>query len=322
MNCVIRCVFLIAMVATGALAQSGGYDPCQNPSPPPNCPPPKKLPPVGSYYACSACSHEHLLCYRDTPDTFVCRTGDKHLGTKVPACAGKFSASRTISNAQQLAAAIFEQYSKYPNCPIGIAQVTSPGGLRGTYLVLLSGTQFELHQSNNLWTDILSSPGLVNEYFAGIQDALYTYVPRNATLIIAGHSLGGMEAQNVAANATIRKFYRIARVITYGSPQTVQQVPPTKYVRFATQPDPVPLLALGTFTNGTQAYWIKNPNQSRDAWQGIVGAINAHLSYPTLAGLAYFDALGNLCGGAGARGCIQLGLGPDRHVDAPGLVLP
>jgi hypothetical protein len=246
-------------------------------------------------------------------------------------------------NAQQTAQAIFDLYTTLGDLPtndlpIGIYRVNNPELPQCTYLILLSGTQFNWNQANNLITDIYSSPGLLNEYFVDIEDAIYQYIPTGATLIIAGHSLGGMEAQNIAANPRIRTIYHVARVITYGSPQTVTDVPPTSYQRFATHPDPVPLLALKTFTGAPHFCWLLNPNERKQESEMLYGQYLAHLSYPQLPELVYFDALGNPRAGSdrhispctgredeplsGQTGWTELQLGGGRRLKAPGFLLP
>jgi hypothetical protein len=235
-------------------------------------------------------------------------------------CPVKSRTTKVLSNAQKTAEAIFDQYSILGDLPIGIYRLNNPEMPECTYLVMLSGTQFIWHQANNVITDLMSSPGFLNEYFVDIVDAIYQYVPTGATLILAGHSLGGMEAQNVAADISIRRIYRVARVITFGAPLTVKDVAGTIYVRFATRPDPVPLLAIGTFTRVPHYYWLQNPNEREQALLGLLGGIEAHLSYPNLSNLYSFDALGNPRVGL-SRGT-QLMLGSGVRLPAPGFLLP
>jgi hypothetical protein len=258
------------------------------------------------------------------PDV-VSRPNSRNLAPRIRvSCAKKSPNSRLLLNAQQTAQAIFDQYETYPNNPIGIYRVNNPEMPQCTFLILLSGTQFNWHQANNFITDITSSPGFLNEYFVDIEDVLYQFIPTGATLIIAGHSLGGMEAQNIAANESIRRIYHVDRVITFGSPQTVKDAPGTSYARFATRPDPVPLLALETFNSAPHFNWIENPDETKQALEGVIagGLLGAHMSYKYLAGLVYFDALGNPNVGAGQSGRTELQLGEGKHLAAPGFLLP
>ena len=239
----------------------------------------------------------------------------------------------SISNAQELAAAIFAHYKPFDwtfglfsfgggeNAaePIGVYRVVNQPGC--TYLVLLAGTEFHFHQANNFFTDILSSPGIRNEYFVDIRNAIRANVPPGSNVIIAGHSLGGMEAQNFASSFSMTLPYHCVRVITFGSPKTANESCPV--VRFATHPDPVPLLSFGSITGIISGrlpiIWIYNPefDGAGGAIGNVLQGIGAHLSYPKLAGLAQYDALGNSASdGAG----VKLILTQGKSVAAPGIL--
>jgi hypothetical protein len=225
----------------------------------------------------------------------------------------------SISNAQQLARAIFAHYKSDKNPaaePIGIYRVINQP--RCTYLVLLAGTEFHVHQANNFFTDVLSSPALRNEYFVDIEDAIYSNVPAGARLIFAGHSLGGMESQNVAADEQIRRLYHPIRIVTFGSPKTIDDQ--CQVVRFATEPDVVPWLAVGSWTGGFLGFtWIYNPKQVMESAAGLIGAILAHLSYPDLTDLSHYDATGRR---SGSPQWTNLTLAKGVSVPAPGFLLP
>lgn len=188
-----------------------------------------------------------------------------------------------IVDARALAAAVFAQYN---GTPIRISRLTNTDLPECSYLVLLAGTEFKFGQSNNLFTDLLSSPGLLNEYFVAIENALYSAIPSGASLILAGHSLGGMEAQNIAANARVRGIYNILEVITFGSPKTVEDAPGVRYVRFMTAMDPVPALAVFGFVSPPYYILLRTP-------PGTLDGISAHLAYPRSPDIGGYDALGN-----------------------------
>ncbi|MGB7948616.1 MAG: hypothetical protein WCH75_13115, partial [Candidatus Binatia bacterium] len=154
------------------------------------------------------------------------------------------------------------------------------------------------------------------------------YCDRGARLVFAGHSLGGMEAQNIAA-ALIRQnanFY-LGNVVTFGSPLTAVLPAQVNVRRFTTIGDPIPYTThfTGTFREVPQIVvddrtgpprfraidaatsernaalaWIPNPLEPA-ATQAVraavlvkwlAGAVTAHMQYPNVSELQNYDALG------------------------------
>lgn len=222
---------------------------------------------------------------------------------------------KTIANASQLAAAVFAQYN---GKPIRIARLLNSDLPDCTFLVLLAGTEFKFGQSNNLFTDTLSTWGNLNEFFVDITDALYTAVPSRANVIIVGHSLGGMEAQNVAANPQVQSIYKVIEVITFGSPKTVEDVQGVRYVRFMIAMDPVPALAMKGYFSPPNYILLRDPpdvqKMTFSPTSFFLLGITAHNSYPRSPDLPQYDALGNRGGNR------QLQLGDSDEFTAPGFL--
>lgn len=86
------------------------------------------------------------------------------------------------------------------------------------YLVALSGTEQVENQSTGYMTDLKAGFNLDNPYQQNVVKAITENVPANSNLILAGHSLGGMIAQQVAANSTIKDGYNVLKTVTFGSP--------------------------------------------------------------------------------------------------------
>lgn len=86
------------------------------------------------------------------------------------------------------------------------------------YLVTLSGTEIVTNQSTGYLTDLKVGFNCDNAYLKNTVNAILSSVPKNSNLILAGHSLGGMVAQQVAANTTIKKNYNVWNTVTFGSP--------------------------------------------------------------------------------------------------------
>ncbi len=72
---------------------------------------------------------------------------------------------------------------------------------------------------------------------------------RGSNLVVTGHSLGGMVAQQVAADSTIKKNYNVLNTVTFGSPLINGFQREGTVKRLGDTSDPVPYLSLTTFTN-------------------------------------------------------------------------
>lgn len=157
----------------------------------------------------------------------------------------------SIGNAQQLAQFIHGRYGT--DNPIGIIRVRNAG--RPTYLLVLSGTELDNpRQATHVPEDVSSSFNMRDFYRLNILRALRdARVPRGADIIVAGHSLGGMEAQNLVREEVFRRTYNPIGVVTYGSPVTSFNLPGVRYQRFLAYNDPIGNLA--SLTSGNYAFW-------------------------------------------------------------------
>ena len=98
----------------------------------------------------------------------------------------------------------------------GVLKVSSSS--EKVYLVALSGTEFVMNQSTGLITDLLSGFNLNSPYLKRVVSAICNNVPEGSNLMLSGHSLGGMIAQQVAANKEIKQKYNVLYTVTFGSP--------------------------------------------------------------------------------------------------------
>jgi hypothetical protein len=157
------------------------------------------------------------------------------------------SANQTgkIHNAAQLAQFVFAGYNGGAHGPVSIAPATLRQGdeTKSAYLVGISGTEAVKDQSTGWITNLkagfqLSNPGLRNA-----REAIFNTVPKGSNLALAGHSQGGMIAQQLAADPEIKKHYNVINTVTFGSPLISLGQREGEVRRIAAAGDPVPRLS-------------------------------------------------------------------------------
>jgi Lipase (class 3) len=131
---------------------------------------------------------------------------------------------KQIHNSQDLAKFVFSQYSTLkPIC------ITAIENLKSSYLVTFSGTELDNPvQATNVTEDIVAASAVewLSPFIGSVKKALESYRASRASsgepenLILAGHSLGGMEAEIIAADHELLGNYHIFRLITFGKPKT------------------------------------------------------------------------------------------------------
>jgi len=148
-----------------------------------------------------------------------------------------------ICDMRKLAAYVNGGY--YDSKPVARLRVTNAAN-PSTYLILLSGMQPRLGSSTNLSDALVALFNIqgMDSYRMAIMDALQG-IPKGSTLILAGHSQGGMEAQNAVANLTERWGFKVSQVITYGSPVSESKQAGTAYLHLRERRDPVPAMDRG-----------------------------------------------------------------------------
>jgi Flp pilus assembly pilin Flp len=154
--------------------------------------------------------------------------------------------------------------------PIGITQIGE-----GRYLVQLVGVEelglWGAKKYNNLNNATAEALGGTSPYQEQVRATIEAQIPPGSEIIFAGHSEGGIVAQNLAAshsfNTTATSWwnspwnearrrlgwgqqgkYRVTHVITYGSPMSQVPVSGVEYRMITTKADPVshlPLLGRG-----------------------------------------------------------------------------
>ncbi len=132
----------------------------------------------------------------------------------------------TMDNAAKMATLTKVGYVDYQTAgPISITEGTMTyktcwgAEEKSVYVVALSGTETIVeNQTTTVREDLLSGFELSNEYELNVRNAIIDRVPAGSNIILAGHSLGGMVAQQVAADKYIKNNYEVLNTVTFGSP--------------------------------------------------------------------------------------------------------
>ena len=205
--------------------------------------------------------------------------------------------NQTFTNSPQIYTYVRDGYNWGVQGPITITKGTLKNGSssKTVYLVTLSGTEIALNQSTEIITDLLSGFNLESTYYRNVVKTIKNNVPRNSNLILAGHSLGGMIAQQVAANNEIKAGYNVLNTVCFGSPLLSAGSREGLVRRLGDVSDPVPYLSGSLFNNTLWA--IMGLNRENGGY-GILG-IHAHnLSYARTDVWGKYDVTGTKYGSA------------------------
>ena len=117
------------------------------------------------------------------------------------------------------------------------------------YVIGLSGTDMVKNQSTGLLIDLLSGFCLDNDYLRNVVSVINVNIPKNSNLILTGHSLGGMVAQQVAADKSVKDGYNVLNTLTFGSPLLAAGSREGSTIRLGDTFDAVPYLSGSLFNN-------------------------------------------------------------------------
>ncbi len=207
------------------------------------------------------------------------------------------SSVKTYTNATEIYTLVRDGYNGGVKGPISITRGTLKSGFssKTVYLVTLSGTELVLNQSTEVITDLLSGFNLESTYYHNVVNTIRANVPRNANLILAGHSLGGMIAQQVAANSTIKANYNVLNTVCFGSPLLAAGFREGTVRRLGDVSDPVPYLSGNLFVTPVRAILGLN----REDGHYYLAPITAHNASYSRADLwGKYDVTGTKYGSA------------------------
>ncbi|MCR4610632.1 MAG: alpha/beta hydrolase [Lachnospiraceae bacterium] len=181
----------------------------------------------------------------------------------------------TLTSSAQVADLVWDGYNEGELGPISITE----GELNGTdvYLVTLSGTEDVSGQSTGYLTDLLSGFNLNNAYYENVVAVISDTVPAGSNLVLAGHSLGGMIAQQVAANDTIKANYNILNTVCFGSPLLSAGSREGTVKRLGDTSDVVPYLSGSMFNNTIWAIAGLNRENGGYGWSVVDAHTQSYL---------------------------------------------
>ncbi len=159
--------------------------------------------------------------------------------------------SLTLKNFAQLAQYAGLGYNHGMKGPIIITEGTLnvDGKSCDIYLVTLTGLEVPTltPQTTDVVTVGQAGLQLKNDYERNLRRVMKANIPKGANVVLAGHSLGGMVAQQVAANKSIQKRYNILNIVAYGAPVMFKGEIEGTLKRMGDVNDPVPYLSAETF---------------------------------------------------------------------------
>ena len=175
------------------------------------------------------------------------------------------------------------------------ATLTVDGEAQEIWLVMILGVKNRVNgkvnrQANNLMSCFLSAFNRPNAYYSLVKDTVFDVIPAGSKLVFACHSLGGMVAQQLRADADLQDAYEIVHTVTCGSPYImVHTETEGTFCRLINKNDAIPFMSPATV--------IAPQKQFGDCYRidgGYAGDFDgAHTkSYPDPAFWGGYDALG------------------------------
>lgn len=142
---------------------------------------------------------------------------------------------------------IYDGKKTAPPISVVKAQLEADGGVRDVYFIGMLGTENNKGQVNVVGNYLRALFCLDNAYLQLVKDVIFENIEEGSALILTGHSLGGMVAQQVAADRDIKEKYEVIGTVTAGSPYMITCGKPEGTVsRLADLGDFIPKMGLAT----------------------------------------------------------------------------
>jgi hypothetical protein len=202
-----------------------------------------------------------------------------------------------LCDLRSLAALIYERYGT--GHPIATVRVTN-SPIPNTYLVLLQGVEGKHIDTWQALQGYLRKAGPAelrivenflrlgqgDRYRQAILEAVNQLPPRS-TLLLAGHSLGGIEAQNLVEEFT-RRGFQVTNVFSFGAPVTGERATGPRYLDIKAIRGAVPdLIALPALDRGISLNIVQiHGGTSLDLWDTEHGSHHIYNKSAELAALS------------------------------------
>lgn len=195
---------------------------------------------------------------------------------------------RTLNDAMRLAASR-DSFEIHP------AEIRSAsGGSESVYYVTMRGTNrsFDKNDVLGINTCLMAFLAKPNIYYDAVKKAMLEKIPAGSTVVMTGHSLGGMITQQIAADREIKEKFRFHSVVNIGSPFVPVEGRSCPLRRFADRADMIPWLGFSVKANLV----TEKPVFKSNGYFGKVVAAHTD-SYRESATWKHYDPLGILGGG-------------------------
>ena len=159
--------------------------------------------------------------------------------------------SLTLKNFPQVAQYAGLGYNHGMKGPIIITEGTLKNGNEQCDIYLVTLTGLDVPTLTPQTTDVVTTGQagleLSNDFERNLRRVMKEAIPKNANVVFAGHSLGGMVAQQIAADTSVQKRYNILNIVAYGAPVMFKGQIEGTLKRMGDVNDPVPYLSAETF---------------------------------------------------------------------------
>ena len=135
--------------------------------------------------------------------------------------------------------------------PVSITKGTlhRDGRTDTVYLMCLAGANSLVWNQNSIDAFLISACSLPTQYFSTAKKLLLNNIPQGANVLLAGHSVGGNIAQQLAADSTVKKQYNVINTLTAGTPEVITFGREGTLHRMCDILDPVPQISLAFLVN-------------------------------------------------------------------------